>query len=122
MAVIAHQILPPGIIGRRGDGFGIIAAGDIGDKMQMDGGVHADALHLCQLLRAGIENTDKRAELFDQTMGQHVGIPPGNGIKKQKLQNIMWSKAVQTLREVTLPQAVTVTGMFIGHTAVPLPF
>lgn len=120
-AVVAHQVLPLGIIGRRSDGFGIVATGDIRDEVEMNGGIHADTLHLGQLLRGGIEDTDKGAELFNEAVSQDIGIPPGHRIKQQELQHIVGREAIQTLREIALPQAIPMTGMFIGH-ALPSPF
>ena len=86
----------------------------------MNGGIHADALHLGQLLRGGIEDTNEGAKLFNEAVSQDIGIPPGHRIKQQELQHIVGRKAIQALREIALPQAIPMTGMFIGH-ALPSP-
>ena len=49
-------------------------------------------------------------------MSQDIGIPPGHRIKQQELQHIVGREAIQALREIALPQAIPMTGMFIGHT------
>lgn len=84
--------------------------------MEVNGGIHADALHLGQLLRGGIEDTNEGAKLFNEAVSQDIGIPPGHRIKQQELQHIVGREAIQALREIALPQAIPMTGMFIGHT------
>ena len=108
-AVVAHQILPLGVVGRRGDGLRKIAPGHIRNEVQMHRRMQGDALHLRQLFRRSAEDAHQRAEMFQQPMCQHVGIAAGNRIKQQQFQDIMRFKAFQSFGEIAALEPFPVT-------------
>lgn len=83
--------------------------------MQMQSRIHPDALHLGQLLRGGIQNAHQGTKLFNKAMRQHIGIPARHRIEQQQFQYIMGWKTIQAFGKITFPQAVTMSGMLIGH-------
>ena len=84
------------------------------------GGVLADALHLAQLVRGGVQHSGQGAEAFDELVGQAVHVALGQGVEQQQLQHPVTGPALnppgQELRFHPLPVSAVV------RHAVPLLF
>ena len=67
------------------------------DQRQQQRRVLPHPRNLHQLLRAGLQHLRKAAETVQQSMGNGVGIHPGNAVKQQQLQSLNIRKMIQPL-------------------------
>ena len=97
----------------------VIDPGELRQQLEEARRIFADALHLLQLLRRGVQNAGQTAEIVHQPVGQLVGILPRDGIKQQQLQNIVLVKAVQPFPQKALEQPLPVS-VVQTHAGLPL--
>ena len=70
---------------------------DLRDQAQQQRGGGTDASYLKKLLFAGVKNLLERAEAFEESVGDGIGIPPRNGKLQQQLQRTDSVKAGQAV-------------------------
>lgn len=66
-----------------------------GDQGQQDGRALPDALHLLQILHRGVQHAGEGVVPLHQSVGDGVGVPPGDGVVQQQLQGLVVRKALQ---------------------------
>ena len=66
-----------------------------------------------EILHGSGENSVKRAELLQESMGKRVGVPPGNGIEQKKLQRTHLTEGFRTEADKFLPQTFPMTLMHL---------